>query len=170
MGGLVGEHLGITTSPVGDDGGSIAGRHRPRRASACGAPRAAALHLTRIRWMVITTYHDARVAGAPADIRIWLRSAGSTDHAIALPLTVGHPQLARSSRQPTSVEPHTDLLAPVPRDLDDLRGTGRVGGVDVDTPTSNGRSSKAARSNTSTTGQIVSSSPRSWSSHNSSSR
>ena len=38
------------------------------------------------------------------------------------------------------------------------------------TPMSNRRSSKTARSNTSTTGHIVSSSPRSWSSHNSSSR
>lgn len=46
----------ITTSPAGSDGGSMTGRHSPRRVSACGAPRAAALHRTRIRWMVITTY------------------------------------------------------------------------------------------------------------------
>ena len=56
----------ITTSPAGIDGGSGSGRHRPRRVFACGAPRAAALHRTRTRWMVITAHPDAQVAGATA--------------------------------------------------------------------------------------------------------
>src|SRR4051812_45228234 len=49
----------MTTSSLGSADGSIAGRLRPRRASACGAPRAAALHRTRTRCMVITAHLDA---------------------------------------------------------------------------------------------------------------